>query len=168
MLCWDPAPPPALSSPDWVPPGTEGWAWIQGSGPCAVEASRSWPWAEKVALRPTSLRAPVGDGLWEMEHASVISGPEEAPPEPGGAQASMEESQEELTGGLDVAECEKRAREMLGVGRDSDEGCTVCPVVGWPPSAPAMPPLPGTPGVSPPVKCDSSPPPGFAGRPDWV
>uniref|UniRef100_A0A8C2XXU7 C2H2-type domain-containing protein n=1 Tax=Capra hircus TaxID=9925 RepID=A0A8C2XXU7_CAPHI len=40
------------------------------------------------------------------------AGPEEAPPEPRGAQVSMEESQEELTGGLDVAECEKRAREI--------------------------------------------------------
>ena len=36
-----------------------------------------------------------------------------------GAQVSMEESQEELTSGLDVGECEKRAREMLRVGRDA-------------------------------------------------
>ncbi|KAM9721723.1 cip1-interacting zinc finger protein isoform 8-T9 [Dama dama] len=43
------------------------------------------------------------------------AGPEEAPPEPVGAQVSVEESQEELNGGLDVAECERRAREMLGV-----------------------------------------------------
>ena len=82
----------------------------------------------------------MGDGPWEMEHASVISGPEEAPPEPGGA---LEESQEELTGGLDVAECEKRAREMLGVGRDADEDYMVRPVVEWPPSAPACPRFPG-------------------------
>ncbi|XP_057576850.1 cip1-interacting zinc finger protein isoform X3 [Hippopotamus amphibius kiboko] len=40
---------------------------------------------------------------------------EEASPEPVGAQVGLEESQEELTGGLDVGECEKRAREMLGV-----------------------------------------------------
>ncbi|XP_032721874.1 cip1-interacting zinc finger protein isoform X4 [Lontra canadensis] len=39
---------------------------------------------------------------------------EKASPEPGGTQVSME-SQDELTGGLDVGECEKRAREMLGV-----------------------------------------------------
>ncbi|XP_059957162.1 cip1-interacting zinc finger protein isoform X3 [Mesoplodon densirostris] len=39
------------------------------------------------------------------------AGLEEASPEPVGAQ----ESQEELTSGLDVGECEKRAREMLGV-----------------------------------------------------
>ena len=47
---------------------------------------------------------------------SVISGLKEASPEPGGSQVSVE-SQEELTSGLDVGECEKRAREMLGVGR---------------------------------------------------
>lgn len=137
------------SSPSTVHPGTEGWAWIQGSGPCALEASRPWPWAEKVALRTTSLSAPVRDGPWEMEHAPVISGPEEAPPEPRGAQVSMEESQEELTGGLDVAECEKRAREMLGVGRDADEDRTVRPVVEEPPSAPATPRLPGIPWCFP-------------------
>uniref|UniRef100_A0A8C0KTZ8 CDKN1A interacting zinc finger protein 1 n=1 Tax=Canis lupus dingo TaxID=286419 RepID=A0A8C0KTZ8_CANLU len=45
---------------------------------------------------------------------SFISGLEEASPEPEGAQDSME-SQDELTSGLDVGECEKRAREMLGV-----------------------------------------------------
>ncbi|XP_058998909.1 cip1-interacting zinc finger protein isoform X10 [Mustela lutreola] len=44
----------------------------------------------------------------------TAAGPEKASPEPGGAQVSME-SQDELTGGLDVGECEKRAREMLGV-----------------------------------------------------
>ena len=48
-----------------------------------------------------------------------ISGLEDASPEPVGAQVSVEESQAELTGGLDVGECEKRAREMLGVGRDA-------------------------------------------------
>ncbi|XP_073761785.1 cip1-interacting zinc finger protein isoform X1 [Callorhinus ursinus] len=42
------------------------------------------------------------------------AGLEEASPEPGGAQVSVE-SQEDLTSGLDVGECEKRAREMLGV-----------------------------------------------------
>ncbi|XP_044120733.1 cip1-interacting zinc finger protein isoform X2 [Neovison vison] len=44
----------------------------------------------------------------------TAAGPEKASPEPGGAQVSVE-SQDELTGGLDVVECEKRAREMLGV-----------------------------------------------------
>ncbi|XP_047555821.1 cip1-interacting zinc finger protein isoform X8 [Lutra lutra] len=42
------------------------------------------------------------------------AGAEKASPEPGGTQVSVE-SQDELTGGLDVGECEKRAREMLGV-----------------------------------------------------
>lgn len=62
--------------------------------------------------------------MWEMDSGkqstSVISGLEEASPEPVGAQVSVEESQEELTSGLDVGECEKRAREMLRVGRDAD------------------------------------------------
>ncbi|XP_045878658.1 cip1-interacting zinc finger protein isoform X9 [Meles meles] len=44
----------------------------------------------------------------------TAAGPEKTSPEPGGAQVSVE-SQDELTGGLDVGECEKRAREMLGV-----------------------------------------------------
>ncbi|XP_053417028.1 cip1-interacting zinc finger protein isoform X2 [Nycticebus coucang] len=42
-------------------------------------------------------------------------GTEEASPEPVGAQVHVEESQEEAARGLDVGECEKRAREMLGV-----------------------------------------------------
>uniref|UniRef100_A0A673U0A5 CDKN1A interacting zinc finger protein 1 n=1 Tax=Suricata suricatta TaxID=37032 RepID=A0A673U0A5_SURSU len=42
------------------------------------------------------------------------AGLEEASPEPGDTQVSVE-IQEELTSGLDVGECEKRAREMLGV-----------------------------------------------------
>ncbi|XP_045052773.2 cip1-interacting zinc finger protein isoform X3 [Desmodus rotundus] len=60
-----------------------------------------------------------------LEQAPVLETPpstveagaslEEASPEPVGAQVSMEESQEELTSGLDVGECEKRAREMLRV-----------------------------------------------------
>lgn len=61
---------------------------------------------------------------WEVDpgkqSTSVISGQEEASPEPVGAQVSVEESQEELTSGLDVGECEKRAREMLRVRRDAD------------------------------------------------
>ena len=95
-------------------------------------------------------------GRWTLgkQSTSVISGLEEASPEPVGTQVGLEESQEELTSGLDVGECEERAREMLGVGRDADEDHMVHP------SAP--------PRVSRPVKCDSSPPPGFVGRPDWV
>lgn len=69
---------------------------------------------------------------WEMD-PSFISGLEEASPEPEGAQDSME-SQDELTSGLDVGECEKRAREMLGVGRHAPGTARVLwgPVVGWP------------------------------------
>lgn len=94
-------------------------------------------------------------GRWTLGKQStpVISGLEEASPEPVGAQVGLEESQEELTSGLDVGECEERAREMLGVGRDADEDHMVHPLSAR---------------VSPPVTCDSSPPPGFVGRPDWV
>ncbi|XP_016067313.1 PREDICTED: cip1-interacting zinc finger protein isoform X2 [Miniopterus natalensis] len=61
--------------------------------------------------------APVHSTLLETPPsiAEAETGLEEASPEPVGAQVSMEESQEELTSGLDVGECEKRAREMLRV-----------------------------------------------------
>lgn len=71
---------------------------------------------------------------------SVVSGLEE----PGGAQVSVE-SQEDLTSGLDVGECEKRAREMLGVGGSTC--CWGCSPTAGPSGAP--PPL-GAPHVSPP------------------
>ncbi|XP_006154095.1 cip1-interacting zinc finger protein isoform X2 [Tupaia chinensis] len=50
----------------------------------------------------------------EMPPARV-EGPEEASSDSVDAQGSMEESQEEAASGLDVGECEKRARELLGV-----------------------------------------------------
>lgn len=56
------------------------------------------------------------DTLWKR-NVSVISGPEEALAEPVSAQGSEDTSQEASAGGLDVGECEKRAREMLGVRR---------------------------------------------------
>ncbi|XP_036185422.1 cip1-interacting zinc finger protein isoform X5 [Myotis myotis] len=68
---------------------------------------------------PASEQAPVpaDSPLQEAPPRAVEAdaGLEEASPEPMAAQVSMEESQEELTGGLDVGECEKRAREMLRV-----------------------------------------------------
>uniref|UniRef100_A0A452DV64 CDKN1A interacting zinc finger protein 1 n=1 Tax=Capra hircus TaxID=9925 RepID=A0A452DV64_CAPHI len=81
------------------------------------EPAQGRPQTQPQASVPVLEKAPVPVPLSTLglRHAPVISGPEEAPPEPRGAQVSMEESQEELTGGLDVAECEKRAREMLGV-----------------------------------------------------
>uniref|UniRef100_A0A452DVP3 CDKN1A interacting zinc finger protein 1 n=1 Tax=Capra hircus TaxID=9925 RepID=A0A452DVP3_CAPHI len=84
------------------------------------EPAQGRPQTQPQASVPVLEKAPVPVRSTALEtlpdtHAPVISGPEEAPPEPRGAQVSMEESQEELTGGLDVAECEKRAREMLGV-----------------------------------------------------
>lgn len=80
-----------------------------------LEASRPWLWAEKVALGPS----PSGpSGRWTLGNStSVVSGWEEASAD---AQVSVEEGQEELTSGLDVGECEKRAREMLRVGRDAN------------------------------------------------
>ncbi|XP_040081099.1 cip1-interacting zinc finger protein isoform X3 [Oryx dammah] len=83
------------------------------------EPAQGRPQTQPQASVPALEKAPV------LVHSTALetlpdtvearAGPEEAPPEPRGAQVSMEESQEELTGGLDVAECEKRAREMLGV-----------------------------------------------------
>ncbi|XP_054583087.1 cip1-interacting zinc finger protein isoform X2 [Eptesicus fuscus] len=68
---------------------------------------------------PASGQAPVpADATRQESPPSAVeaeAGLEEASPEPVAAQGSMEERQEELTGGLDVGECEKRAREMLRV-----------------------------------------------------
>ncbi|ELK07235.1 Cip1-interacting zinc finger protein [Pteropus alecto] len=60
---------------------------------------------------------PVHSTVPEMPPNTVEAGTglEEALTEPVGAQASVEGTQEELTGGLDVGECEKRAGEMLRV-----------------------------------------------------
>ncbi|XP_026960521.1 cip1-interacting zinc finger protein isoform X5 [Sagmatias obliquidens] len=60
---------------------------------------------------------PVPSAVLETPPDTVEAGAglEEASPEPLGAQVGLEESQEELTSGLDVGECEERAREMLGV-----------------------------------------------------
>ncbi|XP_008052364.1 cip1-interacting zinc finger protein isoform X3 [Carlito syrichta] len=46
--------------------------------------------------------------------AEARGGMEEASSEPAGTQVGVEERQEEPASGLDVGECEKRAREMLG------------------------------------------------------
>ncbi|XP_029415760.1 cip1-interacting zinc finger protein isoform X2 [Nannospalax galili] len=51
----------------------------------------------------------------EAETPEARGGLEEASPEPVGAQVSKDMSREESAGGLDVGECEKRAREMLGM-----------------------------------------------------
>lgn len=84
-----------------------------------LEPAQGQPQTQPQVSVPASEKAPVLVRSAALERlpdtVEARAGPEEAPPEPGGAQASMEESQEELTGGLDVAECEKRAREMLGV-----------------------------------------------------
>lgn len=90
------------------------------------------------------------------QSTSVISGPEAASPEPVGAQASVEESQEELTSDLDVGECEDRAREMLRVGKDAD--VTTVPSRGegfFPPE-----PTSGPRHISSPGSGDGSPTPG--------
>ncbi|MXQ80930.1 hypothetical protein E5288_WYG012773 [Bos mutus] len=84
-----------------------------------LEPAQGRPQTQPQVSVPASEKAPVLVRSAALERlpdtVEARAGPEEGPPEPGGAQASVEESQEELTGGLDVAECEKRAREMLGV-----------------------------------------------------
>ncbi|XP_020730554.2 cip1-interacting zinc finger protein isoform X3 [Odocoileus virginianus] len=83
------------------------------------EPTQGRPQTQPQASVPASEKAPVLVSSTAPETlpdtVEAGAGPEEALPEPVGTQVSMEESQEELTGGLDVAECEKRAREMLGV-----------------------------------------------------
>ncbi|XP_038192661.1 cip1-interacting zinc finger protein isoform X2 [Arvicola amphibius] len=73
--------------------------WPQGSAPPAAQAS-----VVACATEPQPSGATGARG-----------GPEEALPEPVGTQDSEDTSQEASTGDLDVGECEKRAREMLGV-----------------------------------------------------
>lgn len=105
--------------------------------------------------REGGCQAQVPQARWEMD-PSIISGLEEASPEPAGAQVGVE-SQEELTSGLDVGECEKRAREMLGVGSRA-------PGAAW---------YRGTGGgrafLPPPLRAPrASPPPWAMGQADWV
>lgn len=72
--------------------------------------------AEKAALSGQGPFGPwVGDGSGKW-NSSVISDMEEPPSEPAGSQDEVEESQQEPACGLDMGECERRAREMLGVG----------------------------------------------------
>uniref|UniRef100_A0A8C8Z9X3 CDKN1A interacting zinc finger protein 1 n=1 Tax=Prolemur simus TaxID=1328070 RepID=A0A8C8Z9X3_PROSS len=62
-------------------------------------------------------QAPVHGMVPEMPPDTVEAGGglEKASPEPVGTQARVGESREEAASGLDVGECAKRAREMLGV-----------------------------------------------------
>ncbi|XP_045419274.1 cip1-interacting zinc finger protein isoform X4 [Lemur catta] len=62
-------------------------------------------------------QAPVHSMVPEMPPDTVEAGGglEKASPEPVGTQARVGESREEAASGLDVGECAKRAREMLGV-----------------------------------------------------
>ncbi|KAM8803213.1 cip1-interacting zinc finger protein isoform 4-T4 [Rhynchonycteris naso] len=64
-------------------------------------------------LAPLPVHSSVLETLPSMMEAGA--GLEEASLEPVGVQVSTEKSQEELTSGLDVGECERRAREMLRV-----------------------------------------------------
>ncbi|XP_004269212.2 cip1-interacting zinc finger protein isoform X1 [Orcinus orca] len=84
-----------------------------------LEPNQRQPQTQPQVSVPALEKAPV------LVHSTVLETPpdtveagaglEEASPEPVGAQVGLEESQEELTSGLDVGECEERAREMLGV-----------------------------------------------------
>ncbi|XP_045323447.1 cip1-interacting zinc finger protein isoform X10 [Leopardus geoffroyi] len=75
---------------------------------------QTWPQVSMPASEqaPVPVRSTVPETPPDLRDAGA--GLKEASPEPGGSQVSVE-SQEELTSGLDVGECEKRAREMLGV-----------------------------------------------------
>ncbi|XP_030148941.1 cip1-interacting zinc finger protein isoform X2 [Lynx canadensis] len=75
---------------------------------------QTWPQVSMPASEqaPVPVRSTVPEPPPNPRDAGA--GLKEASPEPGGSQVSVE-SQEELTSGLDVGECEKRAREMLGV-----------------------------------------------------
>ncbi|XP_006834879.1 PREDICTED: cip1-interacting zinc finger protein isoform X3 [Chrysochloris asiatica] len=74
---------------------------------------------------PPQVLVPIPEQARDPGHATVLDmlpevvetggGLEEASPEPVDTQVSLEESQEEAASRLDVAECEKRAREMLRV-----------------------------------------------------
>ncbi|KAJ1078400.1 hypothetical protein K5549_020333, partial [Capra hircus] len=105
---------PRLQPPEHPPTQPLGQLLVQ-----PPEPAQGRPQTQPQASVPVLEKAPVPVRSTALETlpdtVEARAGPEEAPPEPRGAQVSMEESQEELTGGLDVAECEKRAREMLGV-----------------------------------------------------
>ncbi|XP_076425029.1 cip1-interacting zinc finger protein isoform X10 [Peromyscus maniculatus bairdii] len=73
--------------------------WPQGSAPQAEQASVP---ACATEQQPS-------------DAAEAGGGPEEALPEPAGAQSSEDTSQEASAVGLDVGECEKRAGELLGM-----------------------------------------------------
>ncbi|XP_047380135.1 cip1-interacting zinc finger protein isoform X2 [Sciurus carolinensis] len=84
-----------------------------------AEQPQSPPQAQRPGCVPAPEQAPVPG------HAVVLEAPpdaveagggtEAASPEPVGAQVSVGASQEEPASGLDMGECEKRAREMLGM-----------------------------------------------------
>lgn len=75
-------------------------AWLQGPAPPPEQAS-----VPACGTEPQPPCAAAGAG----------GGPEEASPEPVDAQSSEDKSQEVPAEGLDAGECERRAREMLGM-----------------------------------------------------
>lgn len=96
-LCPGPSFFPGTVQPPRVLPEPDGWAWNPGfQGPGCGQRRQRDP---------------------EKRCTPFISGTEVASPEPVDTQVSVGASQEEPASGLDVGECEKRAREMLGVGR---------------------------------------------------
>nr|KAF6433107.1 CDKN1A interacting zinc finger protein 1 [Molossus molossus] len=91
---------PSVQLPVHPPDETQGQPQTQPQVPASEQA-------------PVPIHSTLPETPPSMEETEA--GLEEALPEPVGAQVSVEESQEELTSGLDVGECEKRAREMLRV-----------------------------------------------------
>uniref|UniRef100_A0A8C0N7M5 CDKN1A interacting zinc finger protein 1 n=1 Tax=Canis lupus familiaris TaxID=9615 RepID=A0A8C0N7M5_CANLF len=107
------------TSPDHVQPPEQPLRQPPGQLPVqAPDPTEGQPQAPLQVSVPALEQAPVPVHSTELEtppdKGDSGAGLEEASPEPEGAQDSME-SQDELTSGLDVGECEKRAREMLGV-----------------------------------------------------
>ncbi|XP_055456136.1 cip1-interacting zinc finger protein isoform X2 [Psammomys obesus] len=80
-----------------------------------LEQPQTWPQGPVPPAEQASVLACTTEPQPSPNAAEAGRGPEEALEEPISAQGSEDTSQEASAGGLDVGECEKRAREMLGM-----------------------------------------------------
>ncbi|XP_059116038.1 cip1-interacting zinc finger protein isoform X3 [Peromyscus eremicus] len=76
---------------------------------------QTWPQGSAPQPEQASVPACATEPQPSSDAAEAGGGPEEALPEPVGAQSSEDTSQEASAVGLDVGECEKRAGELLGM-----------------------------------------------------
>ncbi|XP_052578944.1 cip1-interacting zinc finger protein isoform X2 [Peromyscus californicus insignis] len=76
---------------------------------------QTWPQGSAPQPEQASVPACATEPQPSSDAAEAAGGPEEALPEPVGAQSSADTSQEASAVGLDVGECEKRAGELLGM-----------------------------------------------------